>query len=927
MPKLKKKPHTVGAFRQRARANRAAKALLKGKIPKIKGQKKKFIAKPILNPIDWSQQDLLPFERNLYQEHPKTAYRSPNEIEEYRQRNEITLHGPTPNPILTFEETHPHFDFCMSEIERQGYKEPTPIQAQGWPIAMSGVNMVGVAKTGSGKTLGFILPAIVHIKAQPPLEPGDGPIALVLAPTRELAQQIHLVAEEFGSHANVRNSCAFGGALKAAQSQKLQSGVEIVIATPGRLIDFLMDETTNLARCTYLVLDEADRMLDMGFEPQIRRILSQIRPDRQILMWSATWPKEVRKLAEDFLGNYLQINIGSLELSANHNIQQNVEVVQEDEKTPRLEELLQEIFNRPGDPGKIIIFAATKKRVDRLVKIMEKKGLDCRAIHGSRKQTERDETLQMFRDGLLRVLIATDVAGRGLDVDGITYVINYDFPQCVEDYIHRIGRTGRKGESGTSYTFFSWKNVKESRPLIKVLQESNSHIDPNLTKLAAGGVSALAGMNTKKIIGHVQQFTVKKGFGCEPVAIPRYGKVQPSYKWVRKDADPAGPGPARPAVVTGIKPSSKVAGLGTARPVDSVGVRPSSTSFSGRGGGSGFGSDHGNKIHSDPRGNGFGNRGGGAGFGNGSQLNERGNGRGFERVPNDSHFNERGNGRGFGRDDSLPRSSFANRGSGSGFGGGPPTKQRKQEESSLDNEIINSILKVVDAKGGVERAILDLKGGGGSHSRGGSKTFGDGDEAFGRNIDNEFSRARHMEGDHDDRGGNNFGRDRRDDGFGGRDERERDFHRRYDDQFQHEEYQRRYGGRGEVGQRHEETFRERSDGFGMKRDGGYESERFPNREDGGFGAGGDSGIGSRYQGGFGGRGDGGIRNRPEGFIHRPDSGGYDERHQHMRHGGGPREDNHLFSRRAEEEHYHRSAYAYERAMHSAHVREREMYRY
>lgn len=189
-----------------------------------------------------------------------------------------------------------------------------------------------IEKYVSGKTLAYILPAIVHINNQPPIRRGDGPIVLVLAPTRELAQQIQQVANDFGKSSHIRNSCVFGGAPKGPQARDLERGVEICIATPGRLIDFLERGTTNLERCTYLVLDEADRMLDMGFEPQIRKILGQIRPDRQTLMWSATWPKEVKKLAGDFMKNYKQLNVGSLELSANHNILQIVDICQEHEK-------------------------------------------------------------------------------------------------------------------------------------------------------------------------------------------------------------------------------------------------------------------------------------------------------------------------------------------------------------------------------------------------------------------------------------------------------------------------------------------------------------------------------------------------------------------------------------------------------------------
>lgn len=279
----------------------------------------------------WHESDLPPFRKNFYEPHVNVVNRHPREVEQYRESHKITVSGPhVPNPIQSFEESQLP-EYVLSDIRAQEYNEPTPIQAQSWPIAMSGNNLVGIAQTGSGKTLGYILPAVVHINNQ---ESGrtKGPIALVLAPTRELAQQIQQVASDFGGRSYLRNACVFGGAPKHKQAQELRQGVEILIATPGRLIDFLERGTISLSRCTYLVLDEADRMLDMGFEPQIRKIIEQIRPDRQVLMWSATWPKEVRKLAEDFLGDYMQINIGSLELSANHNIHQIVDVCQEHEK-------------------------------------------------------------------------------------------------------------------------------------------------------------------------------------------------------------------------------------------------------------------------------------------------------------------------------------------------------------------------------------------------------------------------------------------------------------------------------------------------------------------------------------------------------------------------------------------------------------------
>ncbi|KAI5630692.1 DEAD/DEAH box helicase domain-containing protein [Phthorimaea operculella] len=280
----------------------------------------------------------------------------------------------------------------MDEIDKMGFSKPTPIQAQGWPIALSGHDMVGIASTGSGKTLSYILPAIVHINHQPKSSRGDGPIALVLAPTRELAQQIQEVCDKFANTSKIHNTCLFGGAPKGPQARDLDAGVEIVIATPGRLLDFLESGRTNLKRTTYLVLDEADRMLDMGFEPQIRKIIEQIRPDRQTLMWSATWPREVQSLASEFLKDYLQINVGSLQLAANHNILQIIDVCMEYEKETKLSTLLKEIMAEKEN--KTIIFIETKRRVDDITRKMKRDGWPAVCIHGDKSQNERDWVLQ-----------------------------------------------------------------------------------------------------------------------------------------------------------------------------------------------------------------------------------------------------------------------------------------------------------------------------------------------------------------------------------------------------------------------------------------------------------------------------------------------------------------------------------------------------
>ncbi|XP_075888332.1 putative ATP-dependent RNA helicase DDX17 [Nelusetta ayraudi] len=433
----------------------------------------------------WDLDELPKFEKNFYNEHSELQRMSQYEVEEYRRKKEITIRGTgCPKPIISFHQAH-FPQYVMDVVMQQNFKEPTAIQAQGFPLALSGRDMVGIAQTGSGKTLSYLLPAIVHINHQPYLERGDGPICLVLAPTRELAQQVQQVAYEYGKSSRLKSTCVYGGAPKGPQIRDLERGVEICIATPGRLIDFLEAGKTNLRRCTYLVLDEADRMLDMGFEPQIRKIVDQIRPDRQTLMWSATWPKEVRQLAEDFLKDYVQINVGALELSANHNILQIVDVCMDSEKDNKLIQLMEEIMAEKEN--KTIIFVETKKRCDDLTRRMRRDGWPAMCIHGDKSQPERDWVLTEFRSGKAPILIATDVASRGLDVEDVKFVINYDYPNSSEDYIHRIGRTARSTNKGTAYTFFTPGNIRQARELIRVLEEARQAINPKLLQLVDSG--------------------------------------------------------------------------------------------------------------------------------------------------------------------------------------------------------------------------------------------------------------------------------------------------------------------------------------------------------------------------------------------------------------------------------------------------------
>eukprot|EP01111_Echinosteliopsis_oligospora_P011266 TRINITY_DN3677_c0_g1_i2.p1 TRINITY_DN3677_c0_g1~~TRINITY_DN3677_c0_g1_i2.p1 ORF type:complete len:770 (+),score=222.48 TRINITY_DN3677_c0_g1_i2:49-2358(+) len=431
----------------------------------------------------WDIASLPKFEKNFYVEHPEVKAMTDQEVTDFRTTNNCQVTGrDVPKPIRTFTEAS-FPEYLTSELLKANFQKPTSIQSQGWPVALKGRDLIGLAETGSGKTLSFLLPSIVHINAQPLLERGDGPIVLVLAPTRELAVQIQNECIKFGSSSKIQNTCIYGGVPKGPQVRDLTRGIEICIATPGRLIDMLESQKTNLRRVTYLVLDEADRMLDMGFEPQIRKIVDQVRPDRQTLMWSATWPREVQTLAREFLKDPVQIQIGSASLSANHNVTQMVDVCQESEKRFKLLKLLESILK--GD--KIIIFTETKKGADQLTRQLRQDGWPALAIHGDKTQAERDWVLAEFKAGRNPIMIATDVAARGIDVKDIKYVINYDMPNSLENYVHRIGRTGRAGATGTSYTFFTQANYKLAPELVSILTEAGQTVPPELASFRSSG--------------------------------------------------------------------------------------------------------------------------------------------------------------------------------------------------------------------------------------------------------------------------------------------------------------------------------------------------------------------------------------------------------------------------------------------------------
>ncbi|XP_054805610.1 DEAD-box ATP-dependent RNA helicase 46 [Prosopis cineraria] len=411
---------------------------------------------------------------------PHVTDLSPAEI--YRQQHEVTATGDNvPPPFMTFDAAGFPPEI-LREIYSAGFSTPTPIQAQTWPVALQGRDIVAIAKTGSGKTLGYLMPAFMILR-QRRNNPQNGPTVLVLAPTRELATQIQDEAIKFGQSSRVSCTCLYGGAPKALQLKELDRGADIVVATPGRLNDILEMKKIDFGQVSLLVLDEADRMLDMGFEPQIRKIVNEIPPRRQTLMYTATWPKEVRKIAGDLLVNPVQVNIGNVdELAANKAITQYVEVVPQMEKQRRLEQII-----RAQERGsKVIIFCSTKRLCDQLARGMGR-NFGAAAIHGDKSQGERDWVLNQFRTGKSPILVATDVAARGLDIKDIRVVINYDFPNGIEDYVHRIGRTGRAGATGVSYTFISEQDWKHAGDLIKVLEGANQLVPPELRQMALRG--------------------------------------------------------------------------------------------------------------------------------------------------------------------------------------------------------------------------------------------------------------------------------------------------------------------------------------------------------------------------------------------------------------------------------------------------------
>ncbi|MFM1920024.1 MAG: hypothetical protein RLZZ303_1658 [Candidatus Hydrogenedentota bacterium] len=356
---------------------------------------------------------------------------------------------------------------CLDILHAQGITEPTPVQAAAIPVASEGRDVIAVAQTGTGKTLAFALPALTRLSAE---RPGRNRM-LVLAPTRELAIQVHRGIEPLAKALGMRSTCIYGGAGMEPQTQALRRGCDIVVATPGRLLDHIGRGTVKFEQLRVLVLDEADRMLDMGFMPDIRRILSGLPAERQTLLFSATFPDEISRLARDFQRDVHRIEIGRIAAPADA-VKQRMYTVDGNAKTTLLAKLLSE-----PNVDSAIVFIRTKHRTDRIARQLTAQGIPAQAIHGGRSQGQRERALDGFRRGRFQVLVATDVAARGIDIQGVSHVFNYDIPRTYDDYVHRIGRTGRASAKGHAVTFVSPEDVKELRDIETGLGERLARIE------------------------------------------------------------------------------------------------------------------------------------------------------------------------------------------------------------------------------------------------------------------------------------------------------------------------------------------------------------------------------------------------------------------------------------------------------------------
>ncbi|MBI5436209.1 MAG: DEAD/DEAH box helicase [Nitrosomonadales bacterium] len=399
----------------------------------------------------------------------------------------------------------------LKALAESGYITPTPVQAQAIPIVLEGRDLMAGAQTGTGKTAAFALPILQKLlpHASTSTSPARHPVrALVLVPTRELAIQVEESVKAYAKHTRLRSLVVFGGVDIKTQTPHLKTGVEILVATPGRLLDHVEQKTVQLNQVQVLVLDEADRMLDMGFMPDLKRILALLPKQRQSLMFSATFSNEIKKLSAEFLINPKLIEVARSNATA-ENVTQKVYLVAQADKHALLVQLL-----RGSDATQVLVFTKTKITASRLAKQLQREGVSADAIHGDKSQLERMQALDAFKQGKVAVLIGTDVAARGLDIDQLPMVINYEIPSAPEDYVHRIGRTGRAGASGTAISLVSPEEEKYLKEIEKLIKHEIQKENAVVPRQAARTESAPRGEHYER--SHVPHHAAPKKPGHDP---------------------------------------------------------------------------------------------------------------------------------------------------------------------------------------------------------------------------------------------------------------------------------------------------------------------------------------------------------------------------------------------------------------------------
>lgn len=423
-----------------------------------------------------------PFKKNFYVEVPQIKDMSAEEVEIMRsEMDDIKVKGKNcPRPIQSWAQAGVSKKL-LDALKKHGYARPTPIQMQAIPAIMSGRNLIGIAKTGSGKTVAFLLPMLRHILDQEAIEEGDGPVGIILTPTRELAMQIFKECKRFAKPLGLTTVCVYGGTGVSEQIAELKRGCEIVVCTPGRMIDMLAannGRVTNLRRITYVVLDEADRMFDLGFEPQVMKIIDNIRPDRQTVLFSATFPRQMEALARKILDKPIEVLVGGRSVVAK-DISQHVIICDNEDKFLKLLELL----GLYQEDGSVLVFVDKQEHADELMNNLCKHSYPCMALHGGIDQYDRDSTILDFKNGNIKLMVATSVAARGLDVKQLILVVNYDCPNHYEDYVHRCGRTGRAGNKGVAYTFITPEQKRQAGDVMKAFELSLTPIPDDLKAL------------------------------------------------------------------------------------------------------------------------------------------------------------------------------------------------------------------------------------------------------------------------------------------------------------------------------------------------------------------------------------------------------------------------------------------------------------